>query len=125
MKASEMITLVSVVLGSGIVTAIGNHFLNRRKLRAEGNVAEATQKMQIGLVSVQELEAKLGYLSRVITVLEAHNIRLENDLDQQYQMNERLNGRVRELMYRCDKLEMIVRRLCVENNIDADKLLGI
>ncbi len=124
MDATNIITVISAVLGSGVVVAVVNYLSTRRKLSIEGDIAEATQKSQIGLVSVQELEAKLGYLSRVISVLEQHNVRLEGDLDQQYQMNTQLNARVRELMFRCDMLESLVRRLCYENGLDADKYLG-
>lgn len=100
-----------------------NFLTQRKKLRAEGLVAEGSARAQMGLVSVQELEAKLGYLSRVISVLEQHNIRLEGDLDQQYTMNTQLNARVRELMHRCDQLESVVRRLCIEANLDPDKYI--
>ncbi len=123
MKAEQIITIISAILGSSVIGVAVNYLQNRRKLGAEGRVAQATERVQIGLVSVQELEAKLGYLNRVISVLEQHNVRLEGDLDNQYQMNTQLNARVRELMQRCDQLEMIVRRLCVENGLDADRYL--
>ncbi len=123
MKAEQIITIISAILGSSVIGVAVNYLQNRRKLSAEGRVAQATEKVQIGLVSVQELEAKLGYLNRVISVLEQHNVRLEGDLDNQYQMNTQLNARVRELMQRCDQLEMIVRRLCIENGLDADRYL--
>ncbi len=124
MKAEQTISIITAALGSGVFVAVVNFFSTRRKLSIEADVAESTAKSQIGLVSVQELEAKLGYLNRVISVLEQHNVRLEGDLDSQYQMNTQLNARVRELMLRCDLLESVVRRLCVENGLNADKYLG-
>lgn len=124
MGPDGIITIISAILGSGVFVAVINYFSTRKKLASEGRVAEATTNSQIGLVSVQELEAKLGYLNRVISVLEQHNVRLEGDLDQQYQMNTQLNARVRELMHRCDQLETIVRKLCIENGLDADRYLS-
>ncbi len=124
MKSEQIITILSSLLGSGVIIAVLNYFNTRRKAGVEGRVAEATEKVQIGLVSVQELEAKLGYLNRVISVLEQHNVRLEGDLDNQYQMNTQLNSRVRELTHRCDQFEAIIRRLCLENGLNADALLN-
>lgn len=123
MKSSEIITLISAISASGALVTVLNYFTNRKKINAEGAIAAATAPSQIGLVSVQELEAKLNYLNRVISVLEQHNVRLEGDLDQQYQMNTQLNARVRELMHRCDQLESIVRKLCIDSGLDPDRYL--
>lgn len=125
MDPTQIITLISALGGSAIIGAVLDYFRNRKKLKAEGRVAESTASSQIGLVSVQELEAKLGYLNRVISVLEQHNVRLEADLDQGYELNTRLNQRVRELADRCDSLERAVRKLCSENDLDPDKYLGV
>lgn len=118
MEPDQWITLISAVGGSGVLIAILDFFKNRRKMSVETRVAESTATSQVGLVSVQELEAKLGFLNKVISVLETHNVRLEKEVDDTYAMNTALNTRVRELSMRCDKLEMIVSKLCRENGLD-------
>lgn len=123
MDANQVITIISALGGSGVVVALIEFFKNRRKLAAEVRVAEKTTDAQVGLVSVQELEAKLGYLNKVIVVLEQHNIRLEAEVDQQYTLNTTLNARVRELSMRCDRLEMVVRKLCIDNGLDPERYL--
>ncbi len=122
-KPELIITGISAVLGSSVIGVVIGFFQQRKKLSAEGEVAQSTKNAQIGLVSVQELEAKLGYLNRVITVLEQHNVRLEGDLDATYQMNTQLSARVRELTHRCDQLEALVRKLCFENGLNVERYL--
>ncbi len=123
METEAIITLVSAVAGSASLTTIFQYFINRRKQKVDVNVSERTENAQVGLVSVQELEAKLGFLNRVIHVLEQHNVRLQGEVDYQWEQNVQLNQRVRELANRCDLLESIVRKLCIENELDVEKLL--
>ncbi len=143
-SSSDVISVISAALGSGVLITVVNYLSQRRKLRAEGQVAEATAASQIGLAGTKEIEAKLNLLHRIIEVLEQHNVRLEADLDQQFSMNTKLHTQVRELIVagdeqhiinsklsernaellrRCERLEEAIRRVCAEVGLDADKYM--
>ncbi len=130
MSSENFITIISAVLGSGVVVALLQFLQTRRKNRAEGDVAVATTQSQVALVGVQELEAKLNYLSKVIEVLEKENLRLEkqnlrldSDINEEQLRNTKLADRMRTLEVTCDKYEVVIRKLCIELGYDFETYL--
>lgn len=124
MNTSETITIISAVIASGALVTVIQGVQKYREQRSKDRIAEAVEGPQINLVGVQDLEARLNYLNRIITVLEAHNVRLEGDLDQQYAMNGKLASRVRELEDIVYRMETVLRRVCAENGLDYQKIIG-
>ncbi len=127
MNAANIMTVITSLLGSGVVIAVLQYLQNRRKSSAEGQVAEGTARAQIGIVTVQELESRLGFLNKIIVALEAANIRLEasslkieNENEELFIMNSQLKDRVAELARKCEQYESLLRRICRENGIDPD-----
>lgn len=130
MNSAQVITVITAVLASSVVGAMITFLQTRRKIKAEGDVASATIQSQVAMVGVQELEAKLNYLSKVIEVLEKENVRLEKqnvrldtDISDEQTRNAKLADRVRVLTDRCDRYEIVIRKLCVDNGLDYETYL--
>lgn len=123
METEQILTIIGSIAGTGIFGTIGVYFRDRKKLRSAARIAKSTEPAQIGIVSVQELEAKLGLLNRVIAALETHNTRLEKDRDESFVREEQLAFKVRTLQTRCDMLESLVRKLCRDAGINPDDYL--
>lgn len=123
MNPEIIITILSAVGSLGIGGAAIGWWRDRKKLASAARIAKSTEPAQIGIVSVQELEAKLGLLNRVIAALETHNTRLEKDRDESFLREEQLSFKLRSVQARCDILESVIRRLCIDMGKNPDDYL--
>lgn len=104
-------TLVGALGVGALLKTFITLLADRRKLKVQNNIAEATQNSQIGIMNVQELETKLGYITKIVEFLEVRNKGLQEELQAAYVQNHELNLRVREQAEEIRKLHDQVRDL--------------
>lgn len=108
--------------------AILNWWVERRRKRAEGDVAEQSVTPHVQMNNVASLQAQLAYLEKIINNISAHNDKLQKEIEDSELRSQRQNMRIRELeeevalvrknaralQEQCDDLERKLNHLITE-----------